>query len=121
MSNIVQFVFIYRYIVSFDGSGDNKQSKSIHINKQLDLSNYQFDHSKFKTDAQPLKYRLVSMVEHIGDSLNCGHYTALGLTPSGFFYNFNDSNVCIYYVYFFFICVLLIFEIKLFLGLSNKF
>lgn len=85
------------------GFGGNKNSKPIQINERLDLSNYQFDHHKFKTDARPLKYHLVSMVIHYGSSLNSGHYTALGLTPSGSYYYFNDSNVCTYYIIIYFI------------------
>lgn len=38
-------------------------------------------------------YRLVSLVTHLGQSQNCGHYTAVGYGPSGSFYQFDDSCV----------------------------
>lgn len=80
------------------GFSGNKNSKAIQINERLDLSNSQFNHHKLKADAQPLRYHLVSMVIHYGSTLNSGHYTALGLTPSGSYYYFNDSNVCIEFI-----------------------
>lgn len=84
----------YRYSVS--ESNVNKNSKAIQIDEQLDLSNFQFDHYKHKTDVQPLRYHLVSMVNHYGSTLNEGHYTTIGLTPSGSYYEFNDSKVCFF-------------------------
>ena len=33
-----------------------------------------------------LKYRLVSLINHVGPSPNCGHYTAIGESPSGTFF-----------------------------------
>lgn len=94
IDNIFEFTS-YRYSVGMGGFSENKNSKAIQINERIDLFNYQFDHHKIKTDARSLRYRLVSMVIHYGTSLNSGHYTALGLTPSGSYYYFNDSNVCI--------------------------
>eukprot|EP00102_Acyrthosiphon_pisum_P018578 XP_016655788.1 PREDICTED: ubiquitin carboxyl-terminal hydrolase 36-like [Acyrthosiphon pisum] len=82
-----------RYSIGMDGYSGNKNSKAIQINERLDLSSYQFDHHTFKIDVRPLRYHLVSMIIHYGSSLHCGHYTTLGLTPSGSYYCFNDSNV----------------------------
>lgn len=82
-----------RYCVSKDGKDQEKITKAIQIEEQLDLSNYQFEYHKHKTDAWSLKYQFVSMVIHHGTSLNSGHYTALCLTPSGSYYYFNDSEV----------------------------
>lgn len=35
----------------------------------------------------------MSLVTHLGQSQNCGHYTAVGYGPSGSFYQFDDSCV----------------------------
>lgn len=42
---------------------------------------------------QPLKYRLVSLVLHMGSSVNCGHYTAVAQTANRQWYQFDDSSV----------------------------
>ena len=39
------------------------------------------------------KYRLVSLITHVGPSPNCGHYTAIGEAPNGTYYKFNDRTV----------------------------
>jgi len=71
-----------------DGSNGRKNRKTMQINERVDLAK-----CVFGTDARPLKYRLVSMVIHHGRCLNSGHYTAVGVTPSGPYYFFNDSRV----------------------------
>lgn len=40
-----------------------------------------------------LTYRLVAMVNHVGSSVNCGHYTAVARSSGGQLYHFDDSNV----------------------------
>jgi len=41
----------------------------------------------------PLTYHLVSMVTHVGSSVQCGHYTAVAQTSKGHYYQFDDSIV----------------------------
>lgn len=67
----------------------NKLNKHIAIRQHLNLSKY----SSRKGSNEPLQYRLVSMVTHLGASQHCGHYTAIGLTDTGSYYQFDDSFV----------------------------
>lgn len=67
----------------------NKLNKHIAIRQHLNLSKY----SSRKNSNETLQYRLVSMVTHLGASQHCGHYTAIGLTESGSYYQFDDSFV----------------------------
>lgn len=67
----------------------NKLNKQIGIRQQLNLSKY----SSKKDCNQQLTYRLVSMVTHLGASQHCGHYTAIGHTDAGSYYQFDDSCV----------------------------
>jgi len=69
----------------------NKLTKQITFKPRIDLS--RFAARSPTAAAQPLSYRLVSMVTHLGVSQNCGHYTAIGLTEAGSYYNFDDSYV----------------------------
>lgn len=67
----------------------NKLNKHIAIRQHLNLSKY----SSRKCANETLQYRLVSMVTHLGASQHCGHYTAIGLTETGSYYQFDDSFV----------------------------
>ncbi|XP_052845456.1 ubiquitin carboxyl-terminal hydrolase 36 isoform X1 [Drosophila gunungcola] len=69
----------------------NKLTKQISFKPRIDLSKYAARSPA--AQAQPLTYRLVSMVTHLGVSQHCGHYTAIGSTESGSYYNFDDSYV----------------------------
>ncbi|XP_065720552.2 ubiquitin carboxyl-terminal hydrolase 36 isoform X3 [Drosophila suzukii] len=69
----------------------NKLTKQISFKPRIDLS--KFAARSPAAQAQPLTYRLVSMVTHLGVSQHCGHYTAIGSTDSGSYYNFDDSYV----------------------------
>ena len=40
-----------------------------------------------------VKYVLRSMITHVGPSPNCGHYTAIGESSNGIFYQFDDASV----------------------------
>lgn len=40
-----------------------------------------------------LNYKLMSMVTHMGPSVNCGHYTAIAQVSTGQYYSFDDSCV----------------------------
>lgn len=66
-----------------------KINKQITIKPRLDLSKF----ASRKIPGEHLTYRLVAMVTHLGASQHCGHYTAIGLTESGTYYNYDDSYV----------------------------
>lgn len=68
-----------------------KMNKQVSIKPKLDLSAYV--RKSGGSGGHPLNYRLVSMVTHLGSSQHCGHYTAIGLTESGTYYQFDDSSV----------------------------
>lgn len=71
-------------------SGINgKISKHVNISQDLDFSQYS---SKDMKSSQ-LKYRLVSMITHLGTTPQCGHYTAIGCCQDGSYYQFDDSSV----------------------------
>lgn len=69
----------------------NKLNKHIAIRQHLNLSKYASRRPNNPNDQ--LNYRLVSMVTHLGASQHCGHYTAIGWTESGSYYQFDDSYV----------------------------
>ncbi|XP_017100132.2 ubiquitin carboxyl-terminal hydrolase 36 isoform X1 [Drosophila bipectinata] len=69
----------------------NKLTKQIAFKPRIDLS--KFAARSPAASVQPLIYRLVSMVTHLGVSQHCGHYTAIGSTEAGSYYNFDDSYV----------------------------
>lgn len=67
----------------------NKLNKHIAIRQHLNLSKY----ASRRHGGETLNYRLVSMITHLGASQNCGHYTAIGYTGSGSYYQFDDTYV----------------------------
>ena len=66
------------------------------ITKQVQLPQY-LDITRFISTSihprHPVKYKLVSMITHMGQSVNCGHYTAIALAANGSYYQFDDSSV----------------------------
>lgn len=66
-----------------------KINKQITIKPRLDLTKF----ASRKGTGEPMTYKLVSLVTHLGASQHCGHYTAIGLTESGTYYNYDDSYV----------------------------
>lgn len=67
-----------------------KLTKHVQLPQQLDLARFV---SPSVHPRCPVRYRLVSMVTHIGQSANMGHYTAIALAANGLYYQFDDSNV----------------------------
>ncbi|XP_072947305.1 uncharacterized protein scny [Epargyreus clarus] len=66
-----------------------KLSKHVQFRKKISLNKYIYN----KNSHQPLSYKLVSLVTHLGPSQNCGHYTAIGQAPNSYYYQFDDSCV----------------------------
>nr|XP_014095863.1 ubiquitin carboxyl-terminal hydrolase 36 [Bactrocera oleae] len=66
-----------------------KLNKQITIKPRIDLSKF----VSRKEVGEQLTYKLVAMVTHLGASQHCGHYTAIGLTETGSYYNYDDSYV----------------------------
>lgn len=68
---------------SFDEAANKIQNK---IEFKPDLSNYLLSNEN-------LKYRLVAIVAHVGQTKHGSHYTTNALTSLGKFHNFNDDFV----------------------------
>lgn len=65
----------------------HKEYKIEHVNQYLNLEPYMVNPSETSI------YRLTSMISHLGETRSCGHYTAVGLTPLGKYYEYDDSYV----------------------------
>ncbi|CAH1398774.1 unnamed protein product [Nezara viridula] len=70
------------------GVTGGKNSKPISVKQHLDINKY-----RHRPTPEFLKYKLVSLVTHLGTSSSCGHYTAVGQTAYGSYYLFDDSLV----------------------------
>ncbi|XP_012276206.1 ubiquitin carboxyl-terminal hydrolase 36 isoform X2 [Orussus abietinus] len=68
-----------------------KISRHIDFKQTVDMGPY-----LWKEPGEPprtLTYKLMSIVTHMGPSVNCGHYTAVAQVSSGQYYSFDDSCV----------------------------
>jgi ubiquitin C-terminal hydrolase len=64
-----------------------KITKVVKISKTLNLTDFK------NNRGSELRYRLVAVISHIGNSLGDGHYTTIALCPDGRYYKFNDDTV----------------------------
>lgn len=63
----------------------NKILNNIELDPQLYLNR--------SIEKSPVKYKLASIINHIGSNISEGHYTAVACCPDKIFYEFNDSHV----------------------------
>ncbi|XP_076280574.1 ubiquitin specific peptidase 36 isoform X1 [Lasioglossum baleicum] len=68
-----------------------KISKHIGFKQTIDMGPYLWREPG--EPAQPLTYKLTSIVTHMGPSVNCGHYTAVAKVSTGNYYSFDDNCV----------------------------
>jgi len=68
-----------------------KISKSVQLSRTIDMA--QFVNPAANGSGGEVQYKLVSMITHVGQSPNCGHYTAIGEAAGGQFFQFDDSSV----------------------------
>ncbi|EFN62098.1 Ubiquitin carboxyl-terminal hydrolase 42 [Camponotus floridanus] len=68
-----------------------KISRHIGFKQTIDMSPYLWREPG--ESPRPLTYKLMSMVTHMGPSVNCGHYTAIAQVSSGQYYSFDDCCV----------------------------
>lgn len=68
-----------------------KISKHIGFKQTIDMGPYLWKEPGEST--QSLTYKLMSIVTHMGPSVNCGHYTAVAKVSTGQYYSFDDSCV----------------------------
>merc|ERR1719318_1391780 len=67
-----------------------KNGRPVTLARKLNISN----HVRWAPQHNiPVEYRLVSMINHVGPSPNCGHYTSIGEAANGTFYRFDDASV----------------------------
>lgn len=68
-----------------------KISRHIGFKQTIDMGQYLWREPG--ESPKQLTYKLMSMVTHMGPSVNCGHYTAVAQVSSGQYYSFDDSCV----------------------------
>ena len=70
-----------------------KISKPVSLSRFIEAQGYVKKKEPSARPLPPLRYKLVSMITHVGPSPNCGHYTAIGEAGAGHLYQFDDSSV----------------------------
>ena len=68
-----------------------KISRHIDFKQTIDMGPYLWREPN--ESPRHLNYKLMSMVTHMGPSVNCGHYTAVAQVSTGQYYSFDDSCV----------------------------
>jgi len=66
-----------------------KMSKHINFSRQLNLNRFLFN----PTSNGYVTYKFVSLINHMGPSQHCGHYTAIAEASNGQLYLFDDCSV----------------------------
>ena len=67
-----------------------KNGRPVTLARKINISN----HVRWAVSKSiAVEYRLVSMINHVGPSPNCGHYTSIGEAANGTFYRFDDASV----------------------------
>ena len=66
-----------------------KMSKHIQFSRQLNLNRFLFNPNAGSSVA----YKFVSLINHMGPSQHCGHYTAIAEASNGQLYLFDDCSV----------------------------
>ncbi|XP_034937422.1 ubiquitin carboxyl-terminal hydrolase 36 [Chelonus insularis] len=69
----------------------SKISRHIGFKQNVDMGPYLWREPG--ESPRKLNYKLMSIVTHMGPSVNCGHYTAVAQVSSGQYYSFDDSCV----------------------------
>lgn len=70
---------------------NEKINKEIEIDGEIDLSSYIIENLDLLKN-KPVKYKIVSTVDHLGSELRLGHYTANAFKENGILYLFDDKN-----------------------------
>uniref|UniRef100_A0A8D8U106 Ubiquitin carboxyl-terminal hydrolase 36 n=1 Tax=Cacopsylla melanoneura TaxID=428564 RepID=A0A8D8U106_9HEMI len=70
---------------ALDGTKLRKLVHKVLVPQQLELG-------KYFPSSSPADYKLVSAIIHHGPSIGQGHYTCIGSTSDGVFYEFNDEK-----------------------------
>ena len=69
----------------FNATG-SKNGRPVTLARKLNISNH-------VRGATHIEYKLVSMINHLGPSSNCGHYTSIAEGENGTFYKFDDAFI----------------------------